>query len=51
MTWHTVVVADRELRRVLGTIRTAGGIVISSCPCSAGFRVTFVTTGDRAAKG
>jgi hypothetical protein len=46
MTWHTVVAATEELRLVLGTIRTAGGTITSSCPCSAGFLITFVTTGD-----
>jgi len=46
MTWHTVVAAREELRLVIGRIRTAGGVITSSCPCPGGFLVTFVTTRD-----
>jgi hypothetical protein len=28
---------------MLRTIRQAGGIVTGSCPCPAGYRVTYVT--------
>lgn len=44
MTWHTVVAAADELQRLLGAIRTAGGVITRSCPCAAGFRVTYVTS-------
>ncbi len=43
MTWHTVVVAADEFQRLLGAVRTAGGVITGSCPCAAGFRVTYVT--------
>ena len=43
MTWHTVVAAADEFQRLLGAIRTAGGVITGSCPCTAGFRVTYVT--------
>jgi len=46
MTWHTVVAAADEFHRLLGAIRTAGGVITGSCPCPAGFRVTFVTNGS-----
>lgn len=44
MTWHTVVAAADELQRLLGQIRTAGGVITGSCPCASGVRVTFVTS-------
>ena len=43
MTWHTVVAAADEFQRHLAVIRTAGGVITGSCPCEAGFRVTYVT--------
>ena len=43
MTWHTVVAAADEFQRLLGAIRTAGGVITGSRPCAAGFRVTYVT--------
>lgn len=43
MIWHTVVVATDEFQRMLGTIRQAGGIITHSCPCPAGFLVTYNT--------
>lgn len=46
MTWHTAIAAKNELQVLLGTIRSAGGIITRSCPCSAGFVVTYVTVGD-----
>lgn len=46
MTWHTVVAATEEFQRLLGTIRQAGGTITRSCPCPAGFLVTYVTRGD-----
>lgn len=46
MTWHTIVAAVDEFQVLLSNIRSAGGIVTRSCPCSAGFRVTYVTVGD-----
>lgn len=46
MTWHTVVAAEEELQQVLVAIRREGGIVTSSCPCAAGFTLTFVTLED-----
>jgi hypothetical protein len=45
MTWHTVVAAKEELQVLLGTIRGAGGIITRSCPCPAGFLLTYVTPG------
>lgn len=45
MTWHTVVAALDELPVVLRTIRSEGGTITSSCPCSAGCLVTYVTGG------
>jgi hypothetical protein len=44
MTWHTVVASADEFRHLLGAIRTAGGVITSSCPCASGFRVTYVTS-------
>ena len=46
MTWHTVVAATDEFPRLLGAIRTAGGVITRSCPCAAGFLVTYVTCED-----
>ena len=46
MTWHTAVAAADELQRLLGAIRTAGGVITGSCPCAAGFQVTYVTSGS-----
>jgi hypothetical protein len=46
MTWHTAVAAKDELQNLLGRIRRAGGIITRSCPCPAGFSVTYVTLGD-----
>ena len=43
MTWHTVVAAADEFQRHLSAIRAAGGVITGSCPCAAGFRVTYVT--------
>lgn len=43
MTWHTVFAATDEHQRLLGTIRQTGGVITHSCPCSAGFLVTYVT--------
>lgn len=43
MTWHTAVAAPDEFQRLLGTIRGTGGMIIRSCPCAAGFLVTYVT--------
>jgi hypothetical protein len=43
MTWHTEVVARDLFQAMLRTIRRAGGIVTGSCPCAAGYRVTYVT--------
>lgn len=44
MTWHTVLAATEEFQGLLGAIRTAGGIITRSCPCPAGFLVTYVTS-------
>jgi hypothetical protein len=46
MTWHTVVAATDELPRLLGAIRTSGGVITRSCPCPAGVLVTYVTSED-----
>jgi hypothetical protein len=46
MTWHTVIAAKDEFQVLLVTIRRAGGIITRSCPCAAGFRVTYVTIGS-----
>lgn len=46
MTWHTAVAAKDELQILLGTIRSTGGIITRSCPCPAGFMITYVTLGD-----
>jgi len=44
MTWHTVVAAAYDFQRLLGSIRIAGGVITRSCPCAAGFLVTYVTS-------
>jgi len=44
MTWHTMVAAPDEFQRLLGAIRSAGGVITGSCPCAAGIRVTYVTS-------
>jgi len=46
MTWPTVVTATDEFQHLLVTIRTAGGVITRSCPCPAGFLVTYVTSED-----
>jgi hypothetical protein len=46
MTWHKVVAAGDEFQVLLGNIRSTGGIITRSCPCPAGFLVTYVTLGD-----
>jgi hypothetical protein len=46
MTWHTAIAAKDEFQALLATIRKARGIITHSCPCSAGFLVTYVTLGD-----
>ena len=43
MTWHTEIIPRDKLQLVLGTIRRTGGIITRSCPCAAGFLVTYVT--------
>ena len=44
MTWHTVVAPAEEFQRLLGAIRTAGGVITRSRPCAAGIQVTYVTS-------
>jgi hypothetical protein len=46
MTWQTVLATKEEFQVVLTTIRRTGGIITRSCPCPAGFLVTYVTTED-----
>ena len=46
MTWHTVIAARDELGGLLDTLRSAGAVITRSCPCTAGFQVTYVTIGD-----
>ena len=46
MTWHTVFATTDKHQRLLGTIRQEGGVITRSCPCSAGFLVTYVTCGS-----
>ena len=43
MTWHTEVVASDLFQAMLRAIRKAGGIITASCPCPAGYSVTYVT--------
>jgi hypothetical protein len=43
MTWHTEIVASDLFQAMLRTIRQAGGIITGSCPCPAGYSVTYVT--------
>jgi len=43
MTWHTEIVASDLVQAMLRTIRQAGGIITGSCPCQAGYSVTYVT--------
>ena len=43
MTWHTEVVAGALFQALLRAIRQAGGTIITSCPCPAGYSVTYVT--------
>ena len=43
MTWHTEVVASDLFHAMLRTIRQAGGLITASCPCPAGYSVTYVT--------
>jgi len=43
MTWHTEVVPETDFQILLRTIRRIGGTITSSCPCPAGYRVTFFT--------
>lgn len=43
MTWHTEIVATDLFQAMLRTIRQAGGIIIGSYPCPAGYSVTYVT--------
>ncbi|MGA8247717.1 MAG: hypothetical protein WB797_12500 [Nocardioides sp.] len=43
MTWHTEVVASDLFQARLGAIRQAGGTIIASCPCPAGYSVTYAT--------
>lgn len=42
MTWHTEVVDADHLMALLASIRSTGGIVTRSCPCTVGFLVTYV---------
>ena len=44
MTRHTVVAAADDVQRLLGAIRTAGGVITGSYPCAAGFRDTYVSS-------
>jgi hypothetical protein len=46
MTWHTEVVTCGDFHMLLSTIRRIGGVITSSCPCAAGYRVTYITPGD-----
>ena len=39
MTWHTVVAATDEFRRLLGDARIAGGVITRSRPCVAGLLI------------
>jgi hypothetical protein len=43
MTWHTEVVDAEHFQVLLGAIRRTGGTVTNSCPCPAGYCVTYVT--------
>ena len=45
MTWHTITVAAEQLVGMLASIRREGGTVTRSCPCAAGFEVTWTRTG------
>lgn len=44
MTWHTVTVSAEQLGGLLARIRREGGTVTRSCPCAAGFEVTWTRT-------
>jgi hypothetical protein len=46
MTWHTEVVAPGEFQAFLGALQRTGGTITSSCPCSGGYSVTYVTPGN-----
>ena len=46
MTWHTEVATSADFLVLLSAIRRIGGIITSSCPCTSGYRVTYVTLGD-----
>ena len=46
MTWHTVVATIDQLPALIRNIRSTGGMITRSCPCPAGFSVTYVTDGD-----
>jgi len=46
MTWHTEVVAPEEFQAFLGSVQRTGGTIMSSCPCTEGYSVTYVTLGD-----
>ena len=43
MTWHTVIAARDEFGGLLDKLRSTGSVITSSCPCAAGFQVTYVT--------
>ncbi|MDQ4055065.1 MAG: hypothetical protein M3237_20545 [Actinomycetota bacterium] len=46
MTWHTEVVDVEHFQARLGTVRRTGGTVTHSCPCPAGYSITYVTLDD-----
>lgn len=46
MTWHTEVVAREEFQAFLGAVQRTGGTITSSCPCTDGYSVTYVTPGN-----
>lgn len=46
MNWHTDVVDAEHFQFLLDTVRGTGGTVTNSCPCPAGYSVTYVTLDD-----
>ena len=46
MTWHTVTVAESDLVQLLLSVRSAGGSITHSFPCSSGYTVIYTTLED-----
>jgi hypothetical protein len=46
MTWHNVTVAEDNMEQLLRKIRRAGGSIMHSFPCAAGYTVIYTTLED-----